>query len=198
MAREAQLHISGGGTSYTLNDTTSQLFKADTHEYYGRYEFNHSMQDSTAILDFSMKNRKGHFNWGSDHKSNSATIFLNPNPIWNINIDAGATELNFDLSKFKVKDLRISGGAASFKVKVGQPLATTNIDVSTGVSEVEISIPQNVACEITSASGLSSSNFDGFTKKDNGVYTTAGFENAKNKLFIRMTGGISDFKVHRY
>jgi hypothetical protein len=197
-AKLARLNISGGGTTYTLNDTTSQLFKAETKEFYGKYEFTNSKEDSVYVLNLRMKNNKGwHFD-SDDNKSNLADIKLNPNPIWDINVETGATKLDFDLSKFKIKNLTLKGGAASFSVKLGVPLATTNVEVATGVSEVNISIPKDAACSIRTNSGLSSNEFEGFNKKDNNLYETAGFDAAKNKIYIHMSGGVSDFKVKRY
>jgi len=199
-AKVAQLHISGGGTEYNLKDTTNQLFSADTKEVFGKYDFSHSNNGSTYILDFKMKDQKGgHFNWHSDNdKSNSATFKLNANPIWDIYVETGATALNFDLSKFKVRSLKLSGGAASFDVKLGQPLVNTAVEVSTGMSSVTISIPENAACRINTDSGLSSTSFDGFNKTSDGNYETSGYASAQNKININISGGISDFNVHRY
>jgi len=199
-AKIAQLNISGGGTEYLLSDTTNQLFKADTKEHFGKYEFSHRNEGSTYILDFKMKDKKGgHFNWSSgDDKSNSATFKLNPNPIWDISVETGATSLDFDLTKFKIRTLKLSGGAASFDVKLGQPQVNTNVEVSTGMASVNINIPQNAACRIKTDSGLSSTDFDGFTKKDDDTYETPGYETAANKINININGGISDFNVHRY
>jgi len=199
-AKIAQLNISGGGTEYLLSDTTNQLFKADTKEHFGKYEFSHRNEGSTYILDFKMKDKKGgHFNWSSgDDKSNSATFKLNPNPVWDISVETGATSLDFDLTKFKIRTLKLSGGAASFDVKLGQPQVNTNVEVSTGMASVNINIPQNAACRIKTDSGLSSTDFDGFTKKDDDTYETPGYETAANKINININGGISDFNVHRY
>jgi hypothetical protein len=58
-AKIARLNISGGGTTYRLSDTTNQLFTANTHEFKGRYVFNHSQQDSVYVLDFNMKGNHG-------------------------------------------------------------------------------------------------------------------------------------------
>jgi len=200
-AKLARLNISGGGTTYTLNDTTNQLFKAETKEFYGsKYEFTSSKDDSMYVVNLHLRNDKGwHIDSDEDKdKANRADIKLNPNPVWEINVETGATKLNFDLSKFKIKNLTLKGGAASFDVKLGNPLATTNVEVSTGVSEVSISVPKGAACSIRTNSGLSSNNFDGFDKKDDNRYETAGFDAAKNKIYIHMTGGVSDFKVNRY
>jgi len=200
-AKFAQLHISGGGTKYDLSDTTGQLFKADTKEHFGKYEFSHFNTGSTYVLNFDMKNQKGsHFDWDTDNdKSNAVTFRLNSAPVWDINVETGATALNFDLTPFKIRTLKLSGGAASFDVKLGQPIAeNTNVEVSTGMADVNINIPQNAACKIITDSGLSSNSFDGFTKTDDDNYETPGFDAAKSKIIINISGGISSFKVHRY
>ncbi len=160
-ATVAKLNITGGGTLYTLKDTTNQLFTAVTKERRNRYIYTHIMEGNVPVLNLRMKDKNG---WHGDN-NNSATIKLNANPIWDINIKAGATELDFDMSQFKVRNFEINGGAASFHVKLGQPLAETNVNVSTGVSEVEISVPANAATRITSDTGLSSNEFNGFDKK---------------------------------
>lgn len=196
-ALAAKLNISGGGTSYVLKDTTADLFTATTKERYNRYIYSHSMEGTTPVLDLRMKDKKGHIDWDTDN-GNSATIKLNTRPEWDINVKAGATELDFDLSAFKIKHFEINGGAASFHVKLGQPLAETNVEVSTGVSEVEIKVPANAACRITSATGLSSNEFNGFDKKSDNSYESQGFGAAKNKIFINIKGGLSDVKVIKY
>jgi len=192
-----QLNISGGGTEYNLNDTTSQLFSADTKEHFGKYEFSQHKNGATYVLDFKMKDHRGHFDWGDHNKSNVANFKLNVNPIWNITVESGATALNFDLSKFKVQSFVLKGGAGSFDVKLGQPLQRTDVSVSAGASSVDITIPNTAACDIESNTGLASNSFDGFDKQDNGHYQTPGFAAAKNKMFITINGGVGSFDVHR-
>lgn len=192
----ARLHISGGATSYTLSDTTNQLFNASTQGKINMYSFSHDMEgDSAEVLNFKMKDQHG-FNFDSD--KNKTDFQLNPNPIWDIYVETGAASLDFDLSKFKVRKLQLHGGAASFHVKMGMPVGMTNVDVSTGVSGVDISIPQNAACSIETDSGLSDNNFDGFIKTGDNHYETPGYENAANKMHIHISGGLSGFNVKRY
>jgi hypothetical protein len=192
----AKVDISGGGTVYKLSDTTANMFEANTKEYYNRYIYNKNMEGDVPVFSLHMKNNKGHFDWDSD-KGNQANIKLNTRPEWDINVNAGATELDFDLTPYKIRNVTINGGAASFHIKMGQPLASTNVEVKTGVSEVEIKVPSNAACRITSDSGLSSSNFDGFNKVNDG-WETAGYNSAPKKINIHMKGGLSDFKVIKY
>lgn len=205
-ARVATLNITGGGTLYHLSDTTNQLFSAVTKEFKGRYVFTHSNQDSVYTLNFNMHGRHNlDFNFddgdrkGKDTSHTNSAIFrLNANPEWNINVKTGATSLNFDLSKFKIRSVKLAGGAAEFDLKMGQPLAVTNVEVATGMSDVTLRVPANAACHIKSSTGLSSTTFDGFTKIADNTYETPGFNAAKNKMFIKISGGMADIKVKRY
>jgi len=194
----ARLNVSGGATTFRLTDTTSQLFAASTKSFRGKYQFNSHKEDSVFVMDFHMKDAK-FWNWG-DNDKNTAMISLNTHPEWEVHIDAGATDLNFDLSKYKMREVVLQGGAGQFVLKMGEPLVNSNITVKTGASDVTIQVPQDAACNIETSTGLSSNNFDqgGFTKKDDGHYETANFASAKNKYYIHISGGVSDFKVHKY
>jgi len=196
--KTARLNIHGGATSYKLSDTTTQLFSAETREFYGMYEFIPSKIDSSYVLDFRMKdNRFKNLNFGNN-KSNRAIFKLNVKPEWELDINAGATDLDFDLTKFKIRTVHIDGGAASFKVKFGQPLDVTTVKVNTGASDVEIRIPLDAAASIDAHTGLSSDDFEGFVKIRDHRYETPGYANATNKFNIKINGGVSDFNVKRY
>lgn len=196
--KSAHLNISGGASEYTIKDTTGELFNAVTKEFYNKYDYTHSLDSGVFTANLKMRDQKGKdFHWDSDNM-NSTVIKLNTAPEWDINVKTGASALDFDLSKFKVKNLIINGGAASFEVKMGQPLVNTNIEVSTGVSGVTIQIPKDAACSITTSSGLSSNDFEGFDDKGNSHYETPGFDAAKNKMYIKLKGGLSGFEVKRY
>ncbi len=193
----ASLNIKGGGATYTLQDTTNQLFSAATHELSGKFVFNSMATDSGKTINFDTNTSHHSMNWDSD-KGNQATIKLNPNPEWNIDIAAGASKMDLDLTKFKIRKLLVKGGATSMDVKLGQPVGTMNVDISTGVSEVNISVPSGAACHINSKTGLSSKTFDGFESKSDNQYETTGFAAAPKKIYINLKGGISDFSVKRY
>ncbi len=196
--KTARLNIHGGATGYKLSDTTDLLFSAEAREYFGKYTLNTSTTDSSSVIDFRMKNNRFK-NFGfNNNKSNKATFKLNVKPEWELDINAGATDLDFDLTKFKIRTVHIDGGAASFKVKFGQPLNVTTVKVNTGASDVDIRIPRGTAASIDVHTGLSSDDFEGFVKIHDHRYETPGYASATNKFNIKINGGVSNFDVKRY
>lgn len=194
---DAYLHIEGGAVAYEIAGTTDKLFSAEATSSFGSHHLETTTTGNVARLTFSMKNsRKG--NWDFDTDENQANIKLNPNPSWHINLDMGAGEAEFDLTEYRVASLSFEGGAASFKARMGMPLQETVITAESGVANVEIEIPEDAACRIVIDSGLSSKDFPGFTKQNDGSYMTKNYAEATSRFTINLKGGLSAFSVRRY
>lgn len=194
--RNAILNIEGGATSFVLRDTASELFNAHVKKHIGNYSVFKFSTDSTETVDFKMT---GEAKWDmKKSSSNQVVITLNPEPVWDINLETGAGKTNFDLTKYKIRKMKLEGGVAKFDVKLGTLSKTTVIDVESGVSKINIAIPESAGCEIKTESGLSSLDFKGFTKLSDNSFQTPNFSSAQQKITINMEGGLSKFKVVRY
>ncbi|WP_256009230.1 LiaF transmembrane domain-containing protein [Desertivirga xinjiangensis] len=192
----AELNIKGGATQYTLEDTTAELFQAEVRRHMGNYSLFRTSRDSVEVLNFNMTGKK---KWESNKiRGNKAVLKLNTQPLWDVNLEVGAGKLNFDLSAFKIRNVSFEGGAASLKLKLGVPAATSTVRCETGVSEIEIMVPEAAACQIRLESGLSSNDFEGFTRQTDGTYITPNFNFASKKIIIDLEGGLSKFEVRRY
>lgn len=194
--RNAILNIEGGATSFILRDTASQLFTANVKKNYGKYSVFKFSTDSTETVDFKMT---GEAEWDMKKSvSNQVIMTLNPQPVWDINLETGAGKSNFDLTKFKIRKIKLEGGVAKFDIKLGTLSKTTVVEVESGVSKINIAIPESAGCEIRTDSGLSSLDFKGFTKLSDNAYQTPNFNSAQQKITINLEGGLSKFKVERY
>jgi len=195
--KRAELNIKGGATSYKLDDTTANLFDAEVKQHSGNYTLEKTTRDSVEVLNFRMRDNKKKWNM-DEMDGNEVRIQLNNKPIWEINLEVGAGETNFDLTSYKISSLQLHGGAASFKVKLPAPVTITKVDVETGVAEVDIRVPEASACRITVDSGLSSKDFSGFQKQADGSYETANYNSSAKRIDIHLKGGLSSFEVSRY
>ncbi len=199
-AKKTVLNLSGGGTSFKLENTTDSLFDASVVKRKGEFSLAKTTTDSTNTLTFKMNSSRsnGKNKWSFNAGTSKVNVRLNTQPIWEMNLKLGAGDLNFDLTKYKIRTLNFDGGAADLKIKVGQLLPITDLKIKTGVSNVEISVPKASGCRIKTHTGLASKDFKGFVKKDDGYYETPNFNTSKNKIFINLDGGLASFEVDTY
>jgi hypothetical protein len=193
--KKTVLNISGGGTSYTLNSETDSLFSADVENRGGAFGLNTVLKDSLRTVTFKMSNKK---NWNMGEGGNEVNVSLNTKPIWEMHFNMGAGEVNFDLSPYQVREFNFDGGAAALDIKFGDSLPITDVKIKTGVADVKLNVPTTSGCRITSKSGLSSKDFEGFIKMSNGTYETSNYGTSTKKIFISLNGGLSNFEVKRY
>lgn len=200
-AKKTILNLSGGGTSFKLKETTDSLFEASVNKKKGNFSLTKTTTDTTNTLTFRMNDRryKGNKNnWTFNSGGNEVDVRINTAPQWTMNLSMGAGELDFDLTKFKIRTLNFDGGAADLKIKIGDLLPIADVNVKTGVANVEIKVPQGSGCRIKTNTGLASKDFKGFVKKDDGYYETPNYNTSKNKVFIKLDGGLSNFEVDTY
>jgi hypothetical protein len=197
-SKAATLNIQGSATVYQLEDSTSMLFQADVKEISGGYSLEKTTNDSVDVLNFRKRDRNGRGFKMDDMETNETRLSLNKNPVWDITVEMGAGETDFNLENFKVRRLKFEGGAASFQAKIGSKLPLTDVAVETGVASVEIEVPRESGCRIVVDSGLSSKDFNGFAKQADGSYKTSNYDSAVNKVEISLKGGLSSFEVRKY
>ena len=117
--------------------------------------------------------------------------------VWDLDVDAGAADLWFDLTPFILDDLRIDGGATSIEIKLGAMSEDVDVHIETGVSSVKILVPKEVACEVNSDSFLVSRELPGFDKVSKSTYVSPNFSSASKNISIQFNSGISSLKVVR-
>ncbi|WP_312187565.1 LiaI-LiaF-like domain-containing protein [Sphingobacterium sp.] len=192
----ATLNLDLGATALRNDSsTTSEIFTAFNTSK--EYLLGVTVQDESADkLDINLKGKFKNKDYNS--KNNNTYIALNPNILWNLNFDVGAIDANLDLSPYKIETLDIDAGATSLKLKLGQPLATTRISMDAGASSIEISIPKNAACRITSDNALSSTDYEGDFLKSEGEVKSTNYDSAAQKFDFDINGGIASIKIRRY
>ena len=194
--KHASFRLQSGAGKFTIRDTTSQLVKATTEVSFGKYSLSHDQSDNTASVTLNFEGRSRHISFGGAR--NRAEVQLNVNPIWDITVEVGAATANFDLSPYKVEQLRVSAGASSMKFRLGDRSEETRVKIETGASSTTVEVPQSVGCELRLATTLSGKRVSGFEKISSNRYQTPDFESAKKKIYIDVEAGVSQIRVNRY
>lgn len=193
----ATLNIKGGASKFEINSATDKLFEANLKQSKLRYYLKKTEADSAVTLNFNSKGNTSEFSLDEDD-FNKVKMMLSAQPVWDINLTMGAGEIDFDLIDYKTKNISLKGGAAAFRVKVGDLYNNINVKAETGLAEIEIMVPETSGCRIKAATGLSSKDFKGFKKLSDDTYETSNYNTATNKINISLKGGLSDFNVDRY
>ena len=190
----SNLVVDGGACSINIADSTNQLIEA----YSGMKGINFVMDENQVNEKIDLKLKINPFKkFLSNKRRNEVSLKLSTIPVWDFDVNIGAAEFNCDLSDFKVSNFNLSAGAADVELKLGTLFESTHIDIEAGASDITIEIPKATGCRIDASTGLSSNDFEGFTKVNNS-YFSPDFEKATKKIFINIAGGVSDFEVVRY
>jgi hypothetical protein len=133
-----------------------------------------------------------------NNRSNRVQLGLSTYPVWDFDLDIGAANIDFDLSSYRVGNLKVDGGASSIKVKLGEAMEHTDVEIDAGAASIDLLIPQGAGAELRTETALSSRNFQGFTKIENGLYRTDNFETSKQKIMIDIDAAVSSVNIKRY
>ncbi len=189
-------NFDAGAGSFIIKESTDNLFYAKTVGKKDNFHLKRIDSDSSSQIDFGMHRTKVRF--GLDNYKNKVMMNFNQNIIWDFSFNIGAASMDFDLTELKTKNVYVDMGAASLDLKVGDKFSDTNIDIDAGASDIDIFIPANSGCKINTDGGLSSKNFDEFEKIKSDHYQTSNFDEAENKIYIRVDAGVSSITVKRY
>ena len=192
----ATFRLQSGAGKFYIRDTTNQLIRATTEVSFGKYALSREQSDNIAYVTLDFEGRSRHINFGG--MRNRAEVQLNVKPTWDITVEVGAATVNFDLSPYKVDQLRVSAGASSMKFRLGDRSEETRVKIETGASSTTIEVPQSVGCELRLATTLSGKKVSGFEKVSSNRYQTPDFDSAKKKIYIDVQAGVSQIRVSRY
>jgi hypothetical protein len=191
-----EFRFEGGAGQFEIRDTTNETIKINTSSYTKDIHFEKTNGDSVILINYTFDSKKSFFKNITSERE--AIIMLNPDIIWDLDITLGAASFESDLRKFNIRKFNIEAGAADINLQFGDKQDNSYLNISCGASNVNIEIPENIGCLINSSSGLSSTDFYGFTTKSSGNYITENYDTSKKKMIINISGGVSNFDVSRY
>lgn len=191
----AELQLDAVAGSFILNGEAGDLIYVRNNSRKAKFDFKVEELDSLATIIIKQRSAS---KW---KKSNGSGLefMLNKTPFWNFTFNIGAANFDFDFSPFKVQKIDVRGAAASaIQLKLGNLHPETIINLNAAASSIEISIPHQAGCRIEGFSVLSNRTLEGFEKLDKRIYQTPGFEQSKQKIFIKMDAIVSSFSIHKH
>ena len=194
----ADLKVDAGVGKFYIKKSTSKLAEGITKGSFTQYYFNSHSEDSSVQVQFKFKRTK--FDILEAKLGNTVEIKLNENPIWDMDFGLWAAKAKFDLSDFKVRNLNLKTGATNTEIKFGDKLDKTYCRVEMGTAALTILIPEQSGCKLTGDMVLMAKTLPDFQKEkdDSDYYTTYNYQTAKNKILLKIDGGVSSLKIKKY
>ncbi len=124
-------------------------------------------------------------------------IRLNDTIPLSLKIDSGASSSTLDLTNLKVVDLDIDTGASSTQISLPANAGNTRVDIDSGAASLNLSIPTGVAARIRVKSGIASVNVDSirFPRLEAGIYQSADYATAANRADITIDTGVGSVEI---
>ena len=124
-------------------------------------------------------------------------IRLNRDLPLSLKIDSGASASVLDLSDLKVTDLDIDTGASSTELTLPANAGKTHVDIDTGASSLKVSIPAGVAASIRIKSGIASVKVNSrFPRFEGGLYQSSDYGTAANSVDMTIDAGVGSIEVN--
>jgi hypothetical protein len=191
---EALLDFDAAAGDFRIEGITSELFEFEKEGNLGQYSYSIKDLGNRKEIHITLDNVRT----SRRNITNRVDMSINPTPVWDMNIDVGAAEIDLDLRDFMIDEISIDGGAASIDLFLGSLYTTTTVDIDAGASSIDIRIPESVACQVNSEAILSSKNLSGFTKVSPGTFVTDNFSDAEKNVVINVDVAVSSLTVKRY
>ncbi len=192
----AEFTLNAGAGKFIIKGNTEELIDIYARGMQNFLTFNTNKEDSTQFAILEMNNAGIHIL--PNRVSTKLNIRLNSKPVWDFYFNIGASSSYFDLSEYKVKDIELKTGASKADIKLGNNFSNTHLNIDMGVATIIIRIPKLSGCELRGDMVLISKKLKEFDKISSEHFETANFENAENKIFIRINGGVSKLSIIRY
>lgn len=194
---QAEVNIETGGSELNIaSHGGDQLVRGRIESRLADLKHESVVEDGVQTVTLSQQRNWSLFAGGS---LNRIEVALGQQLPTSLSIDAGASSIDADLSAVLLKSVSVDSGASSIKLRLGDKLNATDVNIDTGVSSVTIYVPQDSGVKLLLDAGLSSRQLPSdFEDIDEGNYQSADYDAADHKINITVDMGVSSFKIIRY
>lgn len=196
--REAEVTVRFGGGTLRMGPGEAGVLARGTLEYVGEQpSVDYREGGSRAHLEIS----PAPGSWtdpGVVRRGLYWELYLSPQVVLDLRVDAGACKGELDLSALKIDRLALKAGAGDITLRLGSQGFPGRVTVGTGASQVTISVPRDAGLRITVEGALASHNFEeaGLTRSGR-VWETPGYAAAATRYEIDIDAGVSHIRLER-
>ncbi|MBF8256721.1 MAG: hypothetical protein HW375_1628 [Anaerolineales bacterium] len=113
-----------------------------------------------------------------------------------LDVEAGACQMDLDLTSLQVRDLRLVTGASSVIVRMPGAAGETRARITAGAAEVKIRVPPGVAARVRVPTGLGEVKVDrGRFPGGDGLFESKDYATAANKVDLSIEVGAASAEI---
>lgn len=192
---EGELRLQIGATLFNIDaGSRDKVLELDTtiENLYVDLDAN----GQTAFVDID---NQGDITNIGDLSDNRLELGINDTIPWTVFIECGAVESTLDFSDIPLKRLDLSLGAGKMSIRLGNEGGQTVFNMKSGVSQVDIYLPEEAALVIEMTGALNSTNIDSLNlSKDGNTYTGTGSGDMESAIVLNLEVGLGEVMFHRY
>lgn len=194
-ARQAEATIDfPGGTGYIVPlDDSSNLIEGELH-YYGYLNTHISATNGRAQIQLS--SRRSNWSWWGDRQE-KWTIGLNPRIAYDLSLDTGSGNYEFNLRQFTLSAFALNSGSGYVKLTLPEA-GQYRAKIDAGSGDIDIHPPEGVAVRVEYDAGSGDFVAPGLAKISggrDGVYESPGFSQSGHYVIIRLEGGSGNVTI---
>ncbi len=190
------LKIDVGAGEYSIGIDDSNLVSVKSDKMDRKFSITSESTDSMATVHVDMADFQ--IKIGEANEISPIEIGLNPNPVYDMHLEIGASAANFDFSKYKLTGFELDLGASSLALVLPRPhLDKMDVNLKAGAASLDLTLPDDVGVKLITDVGLGSEDFAGFTEKADNEYYSDNYEKTVKKIYINLEGGVSSIKIAR-
>ena len=193
----ASMEVDFGAGELEIMSPCAEMVKADIESDFVKYSFKTEESGEKAAFYLSGKGQANNLHKTKDNK-NDIELALCAHPIWDFNLDMGAASADLDFSPYKMENIEVNGGACKLDLKLGDNGCDSKVTINTGASDIDISVPSTMDCEILLESAITGKEFQGFEKVEKGLWRSLDYGNNAHRITIQISCAMSNISVERY
>ncbi len=193
--KAAKMELVVPAVELQLGEPTNELYSLALEDFPIPYRSHMDVHDS--IADIRLTPEK-HGDYDLETYNPTGTLQLNANIPWDLNIKSGASDLDLDLSPYRVKKLSVKSGASSIRIKAGNQAAQTDIVIKAGASDITVEIPKDADVIFNVQNVLGAQEIGGLTETGKGEFRNKNFGKASRLIRVDISSAVSSLKVKRY
>lgn len=195
-AAKAEVKINFGAGRLTVNGSASPSEIA-SGSFDGGLDHTSQLEGDTLRVKLQMPELEWFsFPWMWSNARRDWRLGLNSGVAYNLlDVNAGASESELDLTNLRIAKLKVSTGASSTTLNMPANAGFTEAEIGAGAASVTVRVPAGVAAHIRFRGGAATLTVDPRFPNRGGDYESPDYTTAANKLDLRIDAGAGSIDI---